>query len=173
MSLGNLPTELLLNIGDEMTSEVDLAALCAVTHRFNAIYQPYLIKNNIRHNRSSGLSWATWHNNIALATKFLHRGANPNRRALMAITSSDKKLRHEFNPDGDTVSRQRHWRREYTATETPIVIAVKRGHREMAVLLAGYGARITSALVYVAERRKFVCLTNELRRMGVGYRLSR
>ncbi|KAL4885399.1 hypothetical protein BJY04DRAFT_214197 [Aspergillus karnatakaensis] len=121
MSLANLPTELLVEIGDHATSQRDLHALCMVNRRFNAIYQPMLITHNIKYMRSSGLSLAVFYNRIKLAKTFIARGADITKRSMTRGGVQGNARRSRFVKE--------------TACETPMTIAVKRNHREMAFLL--------------------------------------
>ncbi|KAL4864866.1 hypothetical protein BDV12DRAFT_200680 [Aspergillus spectabilis] len=156
MSLDNFPTELLFAIGSQVQYEGDLLSLCKVNRRFNAIYQPLLFQHNIRYNRSSGLSWAAYFNSIDLARTFITHGADPNRRA----------LKFGMMPD-DQGTMRRHWNDKHMALETPILIAVRQGYKDMAVFLLKNGATRTSGLFYIASKTGWADMENEFRAIGV------
>jgi ankyrin repeat protein len=53
------------------------------------------------------------------------------------------------------------------ALETPILIAVRQGHKEMVVFLLRNGVKRTSGLFYIASKTGWADMKHELRAMGV------
>ncbi|EEA21918.1 hypothetical protein TMatcc_008655 [Talaromyces marneffei ATCC 18224] len=71
----DLPTEILLLIGRCIETEKDINSVCQTSHRFHALFTPYLYKLNVRQGKSSALVWAAEHGRPATARLSLQAGA--------------------------------------------------------------------------------------------------
>lgn len=79
MKLLDLPSELLLAIGDEIFQSKYAVASASTNRALNAIFQPLAYKINVKYESSPALTWAASQNSLHVMRKILeYPGANVN-----------------------------------------------------------------------------------------------
>ncbi|KAL4885397.1 hypothetical protein BJY04DRAFT_214195 [Aspergillus karnatakaensis] len=128
MTLGKLPAEIVLEIGEASVSQADLLSLSRTCHRLHHILHRRLLPYDIRHNNSSGLVWAAAGNNITLAQQFVAANAdvNVNLPTLAAIFPDP------LNPPEDA--------RVAEVSKKPLWTAIQYNNQEIAIFLLENGA---------------------------------
>ncbi|KAL2814359.1 hypothetical protein BDW59DRAFT_167227 [Aspergillus cavernicola] len=129
MSFNALPPELILIIGEHCPSQGCLLALSITNKYHNQLLTRLLIPFNIKHDRSSGLTYAAKRNNIPLAMKFLDAKADPDTRV---VTHTEAHAVHD--------SAEFQQIEESGMLETPLYLAVSGRFEEMVNLLLQHGA---------------------------------
>lgn len=76
MGILDLPDELLLSIGEYVTSESDLNSLHQVNHRLYRIFDEYRYKYNAKHHEGHALYWAARYGNATAARKSVIAGTS-------------------------------------------------------------------------------------------------
>ncbi|KAL4786582.1 ankyrin repeat-containing domain protein [Aspergillus varians] len=131
MNLLDIPTELILAIGDESVSQSDLLALSRTCHRLNNILRSLIITYNIKHHSGNGLRLAAKQNDLDLAQRFLD---NPHVDVNCPGSQPPADF-HIVTPLETYVEAFQDGR-----FDTALWIAIEKGHEEFAVLLLENGA---------------------------------
>ena len=137
--LAELPAELLLLIAEELPSARDVLALCRTCSRIAHLLAPLLLSLAVTHNQralaaggGSVLHFAVRSNNLRLARHLLAHGASANTGGGGGGGAGG---------DGASCGACRHHR---NARLTPLHLAARNDHGEMAQLLLEHGAAVDS-----------------------------
>jgi ankyrin repeat protein len=138
--LFRLPTEILLYLADFLHSSRDLLGMALVNRFSSDVFLPCLYAFNVRHQRSSALTWAAQHNQIGLANRMLkeHRG-NANTQDYRSRTPifhaiqirSEEMIRTLLESAADI-----NWQDDQK--QTPLLYALQRGHLSVVRMLLRY-----------------------------------
>ncbi|KAL4902170.1 hypothetical protein BDW74DRAFT_181018 [Aspergillus multicolor] len=131
MSLNALPAELLLKIASKTSSQRDLCALTLTTKWTVAVLIPEQIKLNVKHHRSSGLTWAALNHDLPLAKAFIASSANVNDRVIN-IHPYPVNIQDDDSDNDPLIASGK--------VDPPLYSAVKSEDAEMVELLLAYGA---------------------------------
>ncbi len=130
-----LPTEILHEIGKNVTSLRTLRALACADRRFNAIFDPLLYIADARCPPSAAIAWAAEHGVMEILQKALSYGAEiaPTSTSTGEVSPSGTRGSHGLN----TPSRFNN-----CPPPHPLCLATQHGHLNIVELLIGRGCKV-------------------------------